>query len=307
MKYVTITELSSIIRTNLWKIPHDIDLVVGIPRSGMLPANIIALFLNANLSDLDTFIKGGIYQIGNTRKYMMKHQFIKKVLIIDDSVYSGKTMEEAKSKLGQLEDKYEFTFMAPIVTSIGKSFVDIYFTIINEKRIFEWNLFHHILLEKACLDFDGILCCDPEEDDDGPKYMNFLKTAKPLFIPTCKIGTIISCRLEKYREQTQEWLSKYNIIYENLILLNLSSKKERIAWGRHGEYKGEYFKSNNYELFIESSLMQAETIAKLSHKYVICLENNSLIFYPPSTTTVSKRIKAKIKTIISIMRNIIKI
>lgn len=33
MKYITIADLSDTIRKNIWKIPHDIDCVIGIPRS----------------------------------------------------------------------------------------------------------------------------------------------------------------------------------------------------------------------------------------------------------------------------------
>lgn len=44
MQYRTLADLSNLIRKNIYKVPHDIDLVVGIPRSGMLPANIIAMF-----------------------------------------------------------------------------------------------------------------------------------------------------------------------------------------------------------------------------------------------------------------------
>ena len=39
--FVTIGDLSDTIKRNIWKIPHDVDLVVGITRSGTLAANII--------------------------------------------------------------------------------------------------------------------------------------------------------------------------------------------------------------------------------------------------------------------------
>ena len=52
MQYRTIRDLSDLIRRNLWKIPHDIDLVVGVPRSGMLPASMIALYLNTKFTSI---------------------------------------------------------------------------------------------------------------------------------------------------------------------------------------------------------------------------------------------------------------
>lgn len=277
MRYVTIKELSDIIRRNLWKIPHDIDCVVGIPRSGLMAANMIALYLNKRLGDIDSLIEGKCFDIGISRAYMMKHNPIRKVLIVDDSVGSGLSMLKAKEKLKVVADQYDFTFMAPIVTSKGTEFVDVYFEIIDGNRIFEWNLFHHCFLENACFDIDGVLCKDPDIDDDGEQYVHFLQTATPLFIPTAPIGAIISCRLEKYRKLTEDWLTRYDIKYKELVMLNLPTKTARIKWGKHGEYKGEFYKSSKYNLFIESSFRQAEIIANISHKPVICIETNSLI------------------------------
>ena len=53
--YRSINDLSLSIRKNLYKIPENIDLIVGIPRSGMLAANIIALLSNKQLTDLSGF------------------------------------------------------------------------------------------------------------------------------------------------------------------------------------------------------------------------------------------------------------
>lgn len=46
MNYRSISDLNQIILKRLYIIPRDIDLVVGIPRSGMFPANLLALYLN---------------------------------------------------------------------------------------------------------------------------------------------------------------------------------------------------------------------------------------------------------------------
>ncbi len=280
MRYVTIAELSDIIRRNLWKIPHDIDLVVGVPRSGMLPASMIALYLNTNLGDVESLLGNKFFAIGRTRKSFMSHHEINKVLVVDDSVMSGGSIIDVKKKLEPISTQYDFTYLAPITSSNGIQYVDIAFEIIDEARVFEWNLFHHCLLENTCFDLDGVLCQDPEIDDDGEKYIRFLETATPLFIPTSPIGTIITCRLEKYRQKTEEWLSKYNIKYQKLVMLDMPTKADRVKWGKHGEYKGEYYKESNCNLFIESSLRQANTIAKISRKPVFCVETNSIIKPP---------------------------
>ena len=277
MRYVTITELSDIIRRNLWKIPHDIDLVVGVPRSGILPASMIALYLNTNLGDIENLLEDKHFSIGRTRQHLMKHHEIKKILVVDDSVLSGGSMLEIKKKLDLISSKYDIIYLTPISSTRGTQYVDIYLEIIDDGRLFEWNLFHHDSLIKACFDLDGVFCCDPKIDDDGEQYIHFLKTTPPLFIPTAPIGTIITCRLEKYRKQTEAWLSKYNIQYKELVMLDLPTKAERLKWGQHGEYKGKYYRESDSFLFVESSYIQALSIANISHKPVICIETNSLI------------------------------
>lgn len=280
MRYVSLADLSTIIRHNFHKIPHDIDLVVGIPRSGMVPASIIALLLNTRLTDIDSFVSNGCIQSnGLTRGDYVRNKEIKNILVVDDSICSGRSMENAKKKLQALPlGKYNFVFCAPIATTTGSTMIDLAFEIIDDNRIFEWNIFHHSLLRNACIDIDGVLCVDPDVDDDGALYRKFLQTARPLFTPTCRVNTLISCRLEKYRPLTEEWLQQNNISYDKLILLNLPSKAARIAWNRHGNYKGEYYKQHpEYAIFIESSLRQAKIISDVSHKPVYCVETNTLI------------------------------
>lgn len=299
MVYKTISELSELVRSNLYKVPHDIDLVVGIPRSGMLPAMMISLYLNKKVTDLDSFIEGRTFESGERSQYI-QNKGCRKVLIIDDSVCSGNAILKAKKKLEPIENSYELVYLAPIVTSQGKNLVDLYFEIIDDVRVFEWNLFHHGILENTCLDIDGVLNVDPtfDTDDDGSTYINFLKNAIPLFIPTAPIHTLISCRLEKYRKYTEDWLEKYNVRYSNLIMLDLPSKVERLKWNKHGEYKAQYYKAHsNLCLFIESSKEQANVIAAISHKPVICVETNELIYIPlpPKRPSLFKRIKRYVR------------
>ncbi len=280
MRYVTTAYLSDLVRRNLSKIPHDIDLVVGVPRSGMLPASMIALALNKRLADINSFVEGKVFDAG-VRGSIQQWGDIRKVLIVDDSINTGMAMNKAKKQVSMLSADYDIIYMAIIASSAGTKQVDIFLEIIDDVRVFEWNLFHHYMMENACLDIDGVLNEDPIVDDDGPIYMDFLKNAKPLHLPTVEVNTLISCRLEKYRPQTEQWLKENGVRYKNLVLLNMPDKRTRIEWGKHGEYKAEYFNRSNCSLFIESSLNQAGIIAKKSWKPVICLETNELVKSKP--------------------------
>lgn len=288
MQYITISELSSLIRNNLHLIPHDVDLVVGIPRSGMLPANLIALYLNVQLTDINSFVDRRVYASGYRMRSAVERP-IKKVLIVDDSVQSGRAIKEARDKLQTVESEYDLSYMAPIVTSEGAEHVDIYLKIVDDFRLFEWNVFHHNFLSDACLDIDGVLCKDPEIDDDGPRYINYLRHAKPLYVPSVPVKALITCRLEKYRSITEQWLQEHGIRYEELVMLDLPDRSSRVKWGRYGEFKATYYKHSSALLFIESSANQAETIAKKSNKPVICVETNKLIDYSLSYNSLKQK------------------
>ena len=288
MRYITTAYLSDLVRRNLFRIPHDVDLVVGVPRSGMLPATMIALALNKRLTDIDSFVEGRVFEPGY-RGSLQQWGEIRKVLVVDDSVNSGMAMTKAKEQLASVAADYEITYLAVIAASSGIPFVDLFFELVDDERVFEWNLFHHYLMSEACLDVDGVLNVDPEMDDDGPLYLDFLKNAKPLHLPTVEVNTLISCRLEKYRQETEEWLHEHNVRYKNLVMLDFPDKQTRVKWGKHGEYKADYYAQSPCRLFVESSLRQARIIADKTHKPVICMETNA--FVTPKKSKLKKLLK----------------
>lgn len=278
--YRSIADMNDAILKNLYKIPKDIDLVVGIPRSGMLPANLIALYINKPYTDLDSFIDGRIYNAGE-RGNVFKGAQISRVLIIDDSLYSGFALSKAKTKLQNIitSNVYSIFFAAVYVIEKNKHLLDIYFEMTRNIRLFQWNIFHHPLISNAFFDIDGVLCPNPPYDDDGKVYLDYICNAPVLYKPSCKVDTLVSCRLEKYRSFTEEWLNRSGIKYKRLILLDLPDKKSRMRWGKHGEFKGKIYKDSDAILFIESSLHEAKEIVKIAKKSVFCTETMSMMNY----------------------------
>jgi adenine/guanine phosphoribosyltransferase-like PRPP-binding protein len=51
MHFRSISDLNNCIVASLIKVPRDVDLVVGVPRSGRLPATILALYLTTSPTD----------------------------------------------------------------------------------------------------------------------------------------------------------------------------------------------------------------------------------------------------------------
>lgn len=279
MNYRNIADLNNIILQRLHIIPRDIDLIVGVPRSGMLPANLLALYLNRPYTDIHSFINGHIYKAGARGQFFDVKQY-KKILVVEDSVASGAAMLEVKENLKHLENQFEIKYCAVYVVPGKEKTVDYYFENVPLPRYFQWNILNHTTLEKACFDIDGVLCPDPtpEQNDDGEKYREFLLNAPPLFIPGSKIGTIVTSRLEKYRPETEAWLKANNIKYNDLVMLDLPDMAARQKANNHGGHKAKAYMSKPYVLFVESEMAQALEINRLSKKPVLCTANFEMIF-----------------------------
>ena len=306
MNFRTVADLNATIFAHLQELPKDIDIIAGIPRSGFLAANIIALYLNLPLTDIDSLAEGRIYATGHTRcKYGWVRDIheARKILVVDDSTCSGSSLNEAREKLSGTPFCDKIIFMAVYASEQSRKFADIAFETVEFPRMFEWNCFHRPDLGIACFDIDGVLCPDPteEQNDDGEKYTDFIRNVPARFVPTFEIGSLITSRLEKYRADTEYWLAKNGIRFRRLIMMNFATKEERIRSGSHGRFKAEHYsKLKDADIFIESNAGQAEEIAQLSGKLVFCTDNHQV--YPESSLrTFRNNISRKIRHRLSAM------
>lgn len=245
-----------------------VDVVVGIPRSGMIPASILATHMNARLG----VITGGSVSIfkGGVRD---QHAKPNTVLVIDDSIDSGATFETVRQVFSS--SQFNIKTAAVYATPGSEGLVDFYGRVLRQPRMFAWNFMNHGLLRNACVDIDGVMCVDPTvaENDDGMNYMMFLNNAQVLRLPKFPINTIVTCRLSKYREQTELWLHKHGIKWNNLVMMNYSSAQARQIADKYSEFKAEHYRASGCEVFIESSAFQARRIAQITGKPVISVEN----------------------------------
>ncbi|WP_126174429.1 phosphoribosyltransferase family protein [Altericroceibacterium xinjiangense] len=284
MNFRSISDLNADIVANLHRIPSDVDVVVGIPRSGMLPASIIALARNLPLAEVRGFAEGRLLSSGSTRvaaRSSIGFEEVRHALIVDDSTHTGTSLNEARALLAPLAKQMKLTFCAIYSAHASHPEADVTFVHLPQPRVFEWNVMHHAVLSQACVDIDGVLCLDPtdEQNDDADRYLNFLREATPRPIPSRRIAALVTSRLEKYRPETEAWLAAKGIEYERLVMLDLPSAEERRRLGAHGTFKGEYYRKSNATLFIESELRQAEEIARISGKPVLSIEG-SVMCYP---------------------------
>ncbi|MEL7049108.1 MAG: phosphoribosyltransferase family protein [Pseudomonadota bacterium] len=280
MQYRSVLDLQMALASQHHRLPADIDLVVGIPRSGLLAANLLCLHLNTPLTDLDSYLEGRIYGTGFTKPDCQLSDGKKlNVLILDDSISSGRSMAEARDQVLRSRPDDNHIFAAVYGLWPDHKPCDFVFEELPLPRLFQWNWMHHKCLKDACLDIDGVLCHDPtrEQNDDSHGYVEFLENAAPLFLPSRKVKALVTSRLEKYRPQTEAWLRKNGVEYENLIMLDLPSHEERRKRQVHGQFKAEYYGSSDATLFVESELRQAQVIQRVTQKPVLCTQTQTLV------------------------------
>lgn len=94
MNYQSYADMADVIRLNLWKIPTDVDVIVGVPRSGMIAALMIAELLNKPCASL---CPSGEYSMvrGGTRETMTRTVSYGKLLLVEDVVNTGGSLARA--------------------------------------------------------------------------------------------------------------------------------------------------------------------------------------------------------------------
>lgn len=270
-RFVTLAELTA--WTNEWvkSLPSDCDVVIGIPRSGLLVATIVALKLGKPLTTPELFLDNRYWM----SRRMERTKPYRRILLIDDSISSGKTFEQNLALIRSAGAYYEVTRGALIVTPEGKSSVDQFYVEIPQPRLFEWNMLH-VKRGVLAVDLDGVICenCPPGVDADDVRYATWIRTAKPYLIPTFEIDFIVSSRLERYRKETEEWLSRHGVRYQKLMLWEITSKQE--GRGRHAEQKIEKLLQIKPEMFWESSGGQAREIWCATRIPTLCVDEMRL-------------------------------
>jgi orotate phosphoribosyltransferase len=266
------------------RLPPSVVVVVGIPRSGLLAATMLALHLNLPVTDVAGFLDGRLLATGRRPPRDGSEGSGPTAVVVDDSVASGHQMGQIREQLaaaGRLED---VIFAAPFVSSSVAGTVDLYGEIVEPPRAFAWNILHHPpLLERSCVDIDGVLCLDPADDDndDGDRYRAFLGAAQPLFLPSAPVRYIVTSRLERYRDETERWLAENGIEYSELVMLDLPDAETRRAQRAHATHKADFYATSDTDLFVESDFAQAVQIAARAGRQVFAIDRREMVYPSP--------------------------
>lgn len=237
----------------------------------MVPASILALDLFLPLTDLHSFLDG--------RAWYFRDQVVdtnaKNILLVDDSCGTGKSLRKSIDLISAARPGVEIVTVAAYASEEAANRVDISFNICPKPRLFEWNWHRSWKVKYCAFDIDGVICRDPtrEEKHDAGRYVDFLREADPLFKPIRPVGALVTGRREMFRQDTEAWMSKNGIQYSKLKMMPGDPPRGGAV---RAEFKADYYKRSPYVLFFESSPKQAEIIARLSGKDVVCIGDRNL-------------------------------
>ena len=274
-------DLSSTIRNVSLVDPNDFDLIVGIPRSGLLVGLMLGMAWRKPVTDLDGLSERRVLKNGSTTENLPQLSVdfdveSLRILLVDDSCHTGSSLMNAKSKVLKSLPDCVLKSLCVYVSPRSKLAPDYFYEVLKPHHVFEWNFGRNMVLEQACLDIDGVLCPDPPvcETRDPDAYGQYLGNAPILLKTHREIKFLVTNRLECWRDQTEKWLARNDIQYQHLIMHPASTVEERAlrdpAW-----HKSRVYSNCDALLFVESEPGQAEEIFIRTGKPVLCFESFS--------------------------------
>ncbi len=292
MQYRSFADMNSRILQSRYSLPEKIDLVVGIPRSGLIAGNFLSIAMNIPLTDLAGLLEGRLFEAGTTKKRPNFERALapdRTVVILDDTVGSGRALRAARERVEASGIEGKFFYCSVYGEMKSHPDADLVMESLGGPALCEWNIMHDRVLASSCFDIDGVICsnCPKADDDDGVRYAAFLTNATQLYLPTRTVKYLVTARKEKYRAQTEAWLQKHGVEYEQLIMMQ--PEEEKLS---HGAYKGKFFKSVDALLFVESEHDQAEEIARISGKPVLSIEAQYLVSPKLSLNSAAQSLKS---------------
>ncbi|MEL6979558.1 MAG: phosphoribosyltransferase family protein [Pseudomonadota bacterium] len=275
--FVNYQDLAETIMLGRAAMPAKIDLVVGIPRSGMLAASMLAAQLNAPLTDVEGLKQDRLFGYGATKSAPNVKRALsddRTVLIIDDIAGAGSAIRRTREDIAQAGVRGTIVFCVVYAPTLKHPDIDVVLKQTSPGLMAPWNIMHHKVLARACVDIDGVLCRNPfpHEDDDGAAYETFLKTTEPLHGVSGRIGWLVTSRKERYRAATEEWLARHGIEYDELHMTTTPEEKQDSP-----AFKARLYRETGAELFIESEGPCALRIAELSERNVMCVSAQTMI------------------------------
>jgi hypoxanthine phosphoribosyltransferase len=254
-------------------VPLDVDLVVAIPRSGLTPASLLAALRHVPLGQVigkDVALCGGGFR-------MQDHPGMgrrpRRILLVDDTAARGVAMRDALPALARTWPGVPVTRCVIYCHSLAREHVDLYAASLDGLHYLEWNWNNAGHAQTCAYDFDGILCRDftPQECASEDAYRQAMRTITPLYLPRRRpVPLIVTARPESCRELTEDWLARHGVVCERLVMWAGEPHPIADMAQKVGRWKGEHYRASEMELFAESDPAQAQVIADVAGKPVLC-------------------------------------
>ncbi len=248
-------------------LPADCSGVVGVPRSGMIPASVIATHLHLPLYTL----AGG--RVERCLVPASRGNGVRggggPLAVVDDTTFSGLAMRRTRAAVGPSARYY-----AVYVNSLrpeSKSAVDGYAEELPAPHLLEWNWANNGPMSGRwadvpaygrgiAIDLDGIVVHDAASGGrPGTPYM------VPRALP-CPL--ICTGRPESSRGETEATLRGLGVRWQSLKML--PAGLDPADAGQIAAHKAENYAASGCGLFLESDPTQAEMIFRATGKPVCC-------------------------------------
>lgn len=258
----------------LSQIDERIKGIIGIPRSGLIPASILATNMHLPLFSIDK--EGKLIQLQTGGRAENLSITDGKWLLVDDTCVSGTAIKKAAEKLGLSRDEY----VSLAIYCDNLKSVDFGAFLYYAPHFLEWCFVNTFYAKHAYFDLDGIICedwIDPKgeyTEFGNPDRIKFLYNAKPIYLPRKFPIKIITARPIAFAAITMQWLQKMQIKVEEIYFWE-EHPDER--W-KHpltvAEWKADILsrikKRRHVNFYIESNPSQALAIMQLAALPVIC-------------------------------------
>ncbi len=247
-------------------LPKDFDCIIGVPRNGLLIANVLACKMGKPLSTADDFIRGIVWYSKDAEKPTV----YRRVLLVEDAVANARAMKADIEKLNNYNPELEVK--TACLFPYGKEmqqWIDYYYVTTSDAPA-EWHMHSFFKDTVLAVDLDGVLL---EE-----------KTGNPLLIPAFPVEAVITARLEKDRAAVESWLKSHGVKYNQLIMF--SGKESERSLSNVSKYKANSIRKVGAEWFWESEVDQAQEISRLLKLPVYC-PTNRMIYAAKSNWVMS--------------------
>lgn len=244
-------------------LPPDVAGVVGVPRSGMLPAGVIATHLHLPLYELTA--SGPRPVAAGSRGGTLYRQGAR-LAVCDDTIYGGGAMARARKAMGGRPAVYCAVYVRPE----ARSSADLCAVELESPHVLEWNVLCNgpaVGLSSdpswrggVGLDFDGVIAHDAHSGGAA---------GAPYLLPRSHaIKLIATGRPESARAETEAWLRRWGVKWRRLEMLPAGADPNDAA--AIAAHKAGHYGPSGLGLFIESDPAQAAAIHAATSLPVAC-------------------------------------